>query len=262
MVRISKCAHASLDVAVGDNEPATKRTKRADSGGRVAAASDPGTEQEDAHAASPNEGTEAPELTATPVTGAEGRLNKHERTSATVGTASGGPTPTSRNTASNAAEPHAAHGDKQVHLCLDDSQEWTFGATDVARLATLQPGQVMALRFSPTQRALVDVPLVSSDALRLVPDGAVDASAPASPTLTAQSFQKCTVCVDTFPLDDYPSLAACQHETNICQGCFANWVAEQLNETAWDKIECLSSERSTRLTHDDVRPNVSEVFSR
>jgi hypothetical protein len=68
-----------------------------------------------------------------------------------------------------------------------------------------------------------------------------------------EKSRTCSVCDDTFPVKDFPSLIACSHEANVCQECFLRWLDQRMASTTWEQIECPSSTCTNAISHDDVK---------
>jgi hypothetical protein len=75
--------------------------------------------------------------------------------------------------------------------------------------------------------------------------------------------RECSVCAETFPPQDFPSLMACSHEANVCQECFITWLDQRMASTTWEQIACPSNECTSIVSHADVKMYASaETFAR
>jgi hypothetical protein len=88
-----------------------------------------------------------------------------------------------------------------------------------------------------------------------------------NPTNTAEEpvakDQECSVCAESFPVQDFPSLIACSHEPSVCHECFLAWLEQRIASTTWEQIVCPSGGCSTIVSHDDVKIYASaDVFTR
>ena len=61
----------------------------------------------------------------------------------------------------------------------------------------------------------------------------------------------CNVCAETFPTQDFPSLADCDHIADVCNECFLQWLGHQMESV--QQVKCPSSGCSNTITHEDVR---------
>lgn len=64
---------------------------------------------------------------------------------------------------------------------------------------------------------------------------------------------ECSVCSDTFPAHEFPRLRDCSHEPLVCSGCFADWLASQIDNTSWDHIECPADACDVLVVHEDMK---------
>jgi hypothetical protein len=53
-----------------------------------------------------------------------------------------------------------------------------------------------------------------------------------------QYRQNCSVCSDSYPVEDYPQLEECSHWADTCRDCFSAWLTVQIDSTSWDQIRC------------------------
>ncbi|KAH5324355.1 hypothetical protein HBI12_092230 [Parastagonospora nodorum] len=73
----------------------------------------------------------------------------------------------------------------------------------------------------------------------------------------------CSICADTFKIQDLVSLCGCSHEPEVCQECFLGWLTQEMDSTAWDRIACPSSVCEKMISHEDVRANApADIFNR
>ena len=71
----------------------------------------------------------------------------------------------------------------------------------------------------------------------------------------------CSVCAETLPWKRFPKLADCEHDPEVCSGCFLLWLKQQMESVT--NILCPSSGCSHAITHEDVRKNApQDVFTR
>jgi hypothetical protein len=74
---------------------------------------------------------------------------------------------------------------------------------------------------------------------------------------------ECSVCSDSFAINDFPSLDQCTHEPRVCRGCFSDWLASQVGNTSWDRIVCPSEECGVLITHEQMSTLAStETYTR
>lgn len=75
------------------------------------------------------------------------------------------------------------------------------------------------------------------------------------------SLRECSVCGDSSPVQDYPSLMACEHIPDVCQECFIQWLDQQMQGS--ERASCPSSGCTNAITHDDVQRYASrEMYTR
>jgi len=75
--------------------------------------------------------------------------------------------------------------------------------------------------------------------------------------------RECTVCADSFQVQDFPSLSTCAHEPDVCHTCFLQWLSMQIDSTTWERIACPASGCGSQITHDDVKTYApADVFAR
>jgi hypothetical protein len=71
----------------------------------------------------------------------------------------------------------------------------------------------------------------------------------------------CSVCAETLPWKHFPKLADCEHDPEVCSGCFLLWLKQQVESVT--NILCPSSGCSHSITHEDARKNApQDVFTR
>jgi hypothetical protein len=75
--------------------------------------------------------------------------------------------------------------------------------------------------------------------------------------------RECSVCAESFPVQDFPSLIACSHEANVCRTCFLAWIDQCMASTTWDQFSCPSSDCTSLISHSDVKIYApTDVFTR
>lgn len=154
----------------------------------------------------------------------------------------------------------------EVHLNTENGHQIIIGEAAVARLAALSLGEGIALcayRLSPDLNVLVPIFTIPTDASVELRRPEIQPSRSVSPASTVESFRECDSCAETFPVDDFPSLTGCEHGSSTCTTCFTEWVAQQLKNVPWDRVECPSSDYKKLITHEEAKLHLSqEVFSR
>jgi hypothetical protein len=71
----------------------------------------------------------------------------------------------------------------------------------------------------------------------------------------------CSVCAETLPWQRFPRLADCEHDPDVCDGCFLLWLKQQMESVT--NVLCPSSGCNHAITHEDVRLNTpQDVFTR
>ncbi|KAI8943266.1 hypothetical protein NX059_001285 [Plenodomus lindquistii] len=78
---------------------------------------------------------------------------------------------------------------------------------------------------------------------------------------------ECTVCGDEFLVCDFPQLAGCTHEADVCRECFSGWVEAQMKVVKdVTKITCPAERCATAISQGDVEKyadlEVSERYDR
>jgi hypothetical protein len=75
--------------------------------------------------------------------------------------------------------------------------------------------------------------------------------------------RECTVCDDGFPVSALPSLAACSHPPQTCSGCYAGWVAAQLEGNGWGGAKCPERGCKVKLTYYEIQQTATtEMFQK
>lgn len=71
----------------------------------------------------------------------------------------------------------------------------------------------------------------------------------------------CSVCAEMLPWQHFPKFADCEHDPDVCDGCFLLWLKQQMESVT--NVPCPSSGCSRTITHEDVRKNTpQDVFTR
>lgn len=65
-------------------------------------------------------------------------------------------------------------------------------------------------------------------------------------------IQDCTVCGEPILLKDFPSLADCTHEPDVCPDCYAGWIATEIVDGSWREVKCPASECKVILKHHEI----------
>jgi hypothetical protein len=75
--------------------------------------------------------------------------------------------------------------------------------------------------------------------------------------------RECSVCAETYLVQDFPSLLACSHEPTICHACFLSWLDQCMASTIWERFFCPASDCDESISHSDVQTYASfELFTR
>ncbi|UPX13726.1 uncharacterized protein EKO05_0004225 [Ascochyta rabiei] len=73
----------------------------------------------------------------------------------------------------------------------------------------------------------------------------------------------CAVCGDNTLLIALPSLSSCSHQPEACGGCYALWIASQLEANGWQEVKCPGMSCKVNLTYEEIKAFASEdVFER
>ena len=73
--------------------------------------------------------------------------------------------------------------------------------------------------------------------------------------------RECTVCGDKLPVSALPGLAECSHPPQTCSGCYAGWVAAQLECNGWGGAKCPERECKVKLTYYEIQQTAApETF--
>lgn len=88
------------------------------------------------------------------------------------------------------------------------------------------------------------------------------ANEPHNSTFTQQSNEReCSSCADSVPVKGFPSLEGCDHDHDICQECFIQWLNQRM--ASEESVTCPSSGCTNTVTHADVRKHAPrDVFTR
>jgi E3 ubiquitin-protein ligase RNF14 len=71
----------------------------------------------------------------------------------------------------------------------------------------------------------------------------------------------CSVCAEMLPWQHFPKFADCEHDPDICHGCFLLWLKQQMESVT--NVLCPSSGCSRTITHEDVHKSTpQDVFTR
>ncbi|KAH7092322.1 hypothetical protein FB567DRAFT_614190 [Paraphoma chrysanthemicola] len=78
--------------------------------------------------------------------------------------------------------------------------------------------------------------------------------------------RECLVCLKLYPIADFPHLKDCKQQPTTCRTCFANWLSNEVGNTAslsQVRCPCESQDCKVPFTWEDARGNASpEVFAR
>lgn len=78
-----------------------------------------------------------------------------------------------------------------------------------------------------------------------------------------QNIGECSVCGESISNINFIDPAACKHDPDVCNECFVGWVASQLDNTSWEKVQCPSNGCEQLIMHDDVKKYASsDLFTR
>jgi uncharacterized protein YceK len=85
---------------------------------------------------------------------------------------------------------------------------------------------------------------------------------PTKPTVLKPVTEKeCSTCAEPLPVEKFPDLADCNHDTDFCRGCFLRWLGDKMGNAT--TVTCPSSGCSHAVTHEDVRRHApQDVFTR
>jgi hypothetical protein len=84
-----------------------------------------------------------------------------------------------------------------------------------------------------------------------------------SPEKQGPSERQCSVCAESFPLQDFPSLCSCAHQPEVCQQCFLTYLDGRINDTVLEQIECPKSGCKNTIPHNDVKIYApSDIFKK
>ena len=73
--------------------------------------------------------------------------------------------------------------------------------------------------------------------------------------------RECSSCAESVPVKGFPSLEGCDHDHDICQECFIQWLNQRM--ASGETVTCPSSGCINLVTHADVRKHAPrEVFTR
>ncbi|KAF2476483.1 uncharacterized protein BDR25DRAFT_252513 [Lindgomyces ingoldianus] len=80
---------------------------------------------------------------------------------------------------------------------------------------------------------------------------------------TSPSSRDCVVCGENTPIPEFPALAECAHEPDICVDCFKGWIASELNTKSWSEIKCPGDGCRVILKHHHVQQHADpEIYER
>ncbi|KAH7068378.1 hypothetical protein BKA63DRAFT_570480 [Paraphoma chrysanthemicola] len=78
--------------------------------------------------------------------------------------------------------------------------------------------------------------------------------------------RECIVCLEVCPISDFPHLKDCKQESTTCRTCFANWLSNEVGNTAslsQVRCPCESQDCKVPFTWEDAREYATpEVFAR
>jgi hypothetical protein len=63
----------------------------------------------------------------------------------------------------------------------------------------------------------------------------------------------CSVCGNTYGVQNFPHIERCSHEPRVCQECFANWLTSQVVNISWDRIVCPSTGCGVLVAHEEMK---------
>ena len=122
--------------------------------------------------------------------------------------------------------------------------------------------RLKTLQTELTKREEVENPVSNEEVEINVEEERLDL--PGSPAPYKHATEReCSVCADSFPVQEFPSLSSCAHQAEVCQQCFLHWLDDQINKTNLEQIQCPMSGCTNLITHDDVKIYApSDVFRR
>jgi hypothetical protein len=68
---------------------------------------------------------------------------------------------------------------------------------------------------------------------------------------------ECSVCGDSCPGAELPSLAGCEHPPQTCSTCYTAWLAVQLRGSSWREAKCPVSKCKVKLTYQEIQQYAS-----
>jgi hypothetical protein len=85
---------------------------------------------------------------------------------------------------------------------------------------------------------------------------------PPTPAVLMPLVQKeCSVCTESHPIQEFPTLTDCDHDHDVCRGCFLQWLDREMERV--NTVMCPSSGCSNAVTHEDVQKYAShDVYTR
>jgi hypothetical protein len=73
--------------------------------------------------------------------------------------------------------------------------------------------------------------------------------------------RQCSVCGDSSPIAELPSLADCEHLPQTCSTCYAGWITVQLQESNWREARCPENTCHVKMTYSEIQQNaLVEIF--
>ncbi|KAH3949154.1 hypothetical protein HBI24_014500 [Parastagonospora nodorum] len=73
----------------------------------------------------------------------------------------------------------------------------------------------------------------------------------------------CIVCGDSILINEFPSLAKCEHIPQTCAVCYSTWIARQLEDSGWKEARCPENKCKTKLEYYEIQQTITpEVFQR
>jgi hypothetical protein len=73
----------------------------------------------------------------------------------------------------------------------------------------------------------------------------------------------CIVCGDSILINEFPSLAKCEHIPQTCAVCYSTWIARQLEDSGWKEARCPENKCKTKLEYYEIQQTVTpEIFQR
>jgi hypothetical protein len=80
-------------------------------------------------------------------------------------------------------------------------------------------------------------------------------------TVVSVATRQCSVCGDSSPIAELPSLTECKHLPQTCSTCYAGWIKVQLQESSWREARCPESTCHVKMTYRGIQQNaLVEIF--